>query len=59
LGIDLVTPQPGSYDALVLAVPHAVTVAEGLAPLDALLTGPRLILDIKGVLPRENGVIRT
>jgi UDP-N-acetyl-D-galactosamine dehydrogenase len=58
LGLDLVTPEPRAYDALVLAVPHAETVEAGLATLDALLAGPRLILDVKGVLPREAGVIR-
>jgi UDP-N-acetyl-D-galactosamine dehydrogenase len=58
LELDLVTPEPRAYDALVLAVPHAETVEAGLAALDALLAGPRLILDVKGALPREAGVIR-
>lgn len=58
LGIGLVEPSPGSYDAVVLAVPHRATKEAGLDAILPLLAGPRMIVDIKGVLPRVPGVIR-
>lgn len=58
LGVTLVTPQPGAYDAVVLAVPHAAFRAAGLAAIVPLLAGPRVIVDVKGILPRSPDIMR-
>ncbi|WP_299506623.1 nucleotide sugar dehydrogenase [uncultured Roseobacter sp.] len=58
LGLEVVEPQEGAYDAVVLAVPHATLRAGGLAALLPLMAGQPLILDVKGVLPRAPDILR-
>jgi UDP-N-acetyl-D-glucosamine/UDP-N-acetyl-D-galactosamine dehydrogenase len=53
-GLDLVlTPTPGRYDAVVLAVAHREFVALGAAAIRALGKPDAVLFDVKGVLPRE------
>ncbi|WP_299740517.1 nucleotide sugar dehydrogenase [uncultured Roseobacter sp.] len=58
LGLETVEPQEGAYDAVVLAVPHATLRAGGLAALLPLMAGQPLILDVKGILPRDPDILR-
>lgn len=58
LQLDTVQPEPGRYDAVVLAVAHKQIKAGGLAAILPLMSGPPLILDIKGALPRDPSVLR-
>jgi len=53
-GIELIaTPQPGQYDALVIAVSHHQFVALGAAGVRALGKPGAVLFDVKRVLPRE------
>ncbi|MEM9637735.1 MAG: nucleotide sugar dehydrogenase [Pseudomonadota bacterium] len=58
LGIEMVPPRPWHYDAVVLAVPHADFRSGGLEALLPLMKAAPLILDVKGVLPREPFILR-
>ncbi|WP_298976280.1 nucleotide sugar dehydrogenase [uncultured Roseobacter sp.] len=58
LGLEVVEPQEGAYDAVVLAVPHATLRSGGVAALLPLMAGQPLILDVKGVLPRDPDILR-
>ena len=58
LGIEMVPPRSGHYDAVVLAVPHADFRSGGLEALLPLMKAAPLILDVKGVLPREPFILR-
>ncbi|MEM6886667.1 MAG: nucleotide sugar dehydrogenase [Pseudomonadota bacterium] len=57
-GIALIEPQIGLYDAVVLAVPHRQILAAGEEAIAALAKAGGVILDLKGVLPRDMGALR-
>ena len=53
-GLRLVaTPEPGAYDAVVLAVAHREFVALGAAGVRAFGKPVSVVYDVKSVLPRE------
>ena len=53
-GLDLVTdPQPGSYDAVILAVAHREFVQWGVERIRAFGKPGSVLFDVKQVLPRD------
>jgi UDP-N-acetyl-D-galactosamine dehydrogenase len=53
-GVDVVPkPQPGSYDAIVLAVAHHQFTDMGAVALRALGKPDCVLFDVKNVLPRD------
>ncbi|MEM9585609.1 MAG: UDP binding domain-containing protein, partial [Pseudomonadota bacterium] len=58
LGLETVQPEQGAYDAVVVAVPHTATRTGGLEAILSLMAGSPLILDVKGILPREPFILR-
>ncbi|MDE3072779.1 MAG: nucleotide sugar dehydrogenase [Pseudomonadota bacterium] len=54
-GLDLLPgpPQPGVYDAIVLAVAHGEFTAAGSRDMRAWANGRAVLYDIKGVLPKD------
>ncbi|MEE4187011.1 MAG: nucleotide sugar dehydrogenase [Roseobacter sp.] len=58
LGVEIVTPTPGRYDAIILAVPHQQIQSGGLDAILPLFADKPLIMDIKGVLPRHPFIMR-
>ncbi len=52
-GLRTVTPQPASYDALILAVAHREFRDQDAFALNRLLKTPHVIFDVKSVLPRQ------
>lgn len=57
-GLETVSPQEGTYDAVVVAVAHSAIRAGGLAEIAPLFRGEMLILDVKGILPRDPRILR-
>lgn len=58
-GIDLVeAPEAGSYDGIVLAVPHAVFAQESGATLRRLGKSGAVLYDLKSVLPTADSDLR-
>ncbi|MFD0737914.1 nucleotide sugar dehydrogenase [Lysobacter koreensis] len=54
-GIDVIErPSPGSYDAVILAVPHREFVALGADGIRALGTPDMVLFDVKRALPRAS-----
>ena len=53
-GIELVQPT-GKYDAVIIAVAHDQYKKDGIDSLDALLESTGIVMDLKGILPRDNG----
>jgi len=54
-GVDLLVdaPQPGAYDAIVVAVAHDEFRAMGVDGLRRLANGRAVIYDIKGIFPKD------
>ncbi|SFK49617.1 Vi polysaccharide biosynthesis UDP-N-acetylglucosamine C-6 dehydrogenase TviB [Rhodanobacter glycinis] len=54
-GLDLLphAPEPGTYDAVVIAVAHDEFKAGGSAGVRALANGRAVLYDIKGILPKD------
>ena len=54
-GLDLLphTPEPGTYDAVVIAVAHDEFKISGSAGVRALANGRAVLYDIKGILPKD------
>ena len=53
-GLDLVAdPQPGSYDAVILAVAHREFVQWGVERIRAFGKPGSVLFDVKQVLPRD------
>jgi len=54
-GVDLLVdaPQPGAYDAIVVAVAHDEFRAMGVEGLRRMASGRAVIYDIKGIFPKE------
>jgi UDP-N-acetyl-D-galactosamine dehydrogenase len=53
-GLDPVTaPESGSYDAVILAVPHACLLVDGVAGLRRWLREPGILYDVKAALPPD------
>jgi len=54
-GVDLLVdaPQPGAYDAIVVAVAHDEFRAMGVDGLRQLANGRAVIYDIKGIFPKD------
>lgn len=53
-GLRLGTPEPGSYDALILAVAHREFRDQDETRLNRWLKNPHVIFDVKSVLPRAS-----
>jgi UDP-N-acetyl-D-galactosamine dehydrogenase len=49
----IAAPEPGSYDAIVLAVAHGEFVELGFDNIQALGRPNRVIFDIKSILPKD------
>ena len=58
LGLTLVDPVPGSYDAVLLAVPHKVFVDHGPDWLRSLGRGDAVIFDLKSVYEQADSDLR-
>lgn len=58
LGLETVQPSPGTYDAVVVAVPHRQICEGGLEAILPLMAAEPLILDVKGILPRAAFILR-
>ncbi len=53
-GLDpVIEPTAGSYDAVILAVPHACLLTEGVAGLRGWLREPGILYDVKAALPAD------
>ena len=54
-GLDLLpqAPEPGTYDAVVIAVAHDEFKAGGSAGVRALANGRAVLYDSKGILPKD------
>jgi UDP-N-acetyl-D-galactosamine dehydrogenase len=59
-GLDVAAglPARGGFDAVVLAVPHREIVAQGAAPLRALLRTGGILFDLPGFFPRSESDMR-
>ncbi|WP_132446747.1 nucleotide sugar dehydrogenase [Sulfitobacter indolifex] len=57
-GIRLIQAPKGTYDALILAVPHSNTISAGSEPLRALLKQGGLLFDLKAAFPKELSDLR-
>ncbi|MBW4710761.1 nucleotide sugar dehydrogenase [Roseobacter sp. YSTF-M11] len=58
LGLETIQPDPGTYDAVVVAVPHRQIRAGGLEAILPLMAAEPLVLDVKGILPRREFILR-
>lgn len=57
-GIDIVTPEKGVYDAVVLAVAHDAFAVSGAGAVRAFGRRHALVYDLKNVLPKESVDLR-
>ena len=58
LRIRTVLPETGAYNVVVVAVPHEQIRRGGLEAILPLMSGTPLVLDVKGILPRNPAVLR-
>ena len=58
LGVRLSEPEPGAYDAIVLAVGHRQFAELGEAGIRRLGREGHVIFDLKHLLPREAAELR-
>jgi UDP-N-acetyl-D-galactosamine dehydrogenase len=57
-GLETVSPRTNTYDAVVLAVPHASFRAAGSAMIRSFLRDTGTIVDVKGILDRAPDILR-
>lgn len=55
-GVDLlsISPKPGTYDAVIIAVAHDEFREDGSENVRALANGRAVLYDIKGILPKDD-----
>lgn len=57
-GETLITaPAEGSFDAVVLAVPHAIFLTDEAISINQLLRPNGVLMDLKSMLPKELGAV--
>ena len=57
-GINLIEPDTGTYDAVLLAVPHDKIIKNGIEKIVSLCSSNRIIFDLKSALPENDFVYR-
>ncbi len=57
-GINLIEPDTGIYDAVLLAVPHDKIIKNGIEKILSFCSSKRIIFDLKSALPENDFVYR-